>query len=239
MNAVEDYDHVRQYCANFGSAKEAFYYDGKESRDKSFILVEFENRESADEIIRSQLWGDEHADRTRSPKFNAKAISKSLPKLDSPATVVELNTTAGKDPLSKSKTNELLLKAASVDEQFEALYGQMAINDLFTRLRFLAMAQIEDAMKGMCPNARVYPYGSSGNGFGRATSDLDMVLMNHMFTVPSMASIMEYRESKMGDLQKHRRIKFLIFKNNFWYIFQFFLSSFNPRQLNIKFYYYR
>lgn len=139
------------------------------------------------------MWGDDYTERSRFPKFNAKAISKSLPKLDSAARLVDLNTTEGKPPLSKSETHELLLQADSVDEQIAIIFRRTAINDLFTRLRFLAMAQIEDAVKGVCPNARAYPFGSSASGFGRQKSDLDMVLVNHTFTVPSMASIMEFQ----------------------------------------------
>jgi len=46
--------------------------------------------------------------------------------------------------------------------------------DISTRIRFLACEQIEAALSGIFPSAEALPFGSSVNGFGKNSSDLDV-----------------------------------------------------------------
>lgn len=63
-----------------------------------------------------------------------------------------------------------------ISDQITTLYNYTKLNDVGTRLRFLTGIQIETCLSGMFPNATVYPFGSSVNGFGKMGCDLDLVL---------------------------------------------------------------
>lgn len=56
------------------------------------------------------------------------------------------------------------------------LYNLTKLNDLGIRLRFLTARQVENAVKGMFPEATAYPFGSSVNGCGKMGCDLDLLL---------------------------------------------------------------
>ena len=50
------------------------------------------------------------------------------------------------------------------------------MNDISSRIRFMACQQIEYALSSLFGQAQVLPFGSSVNSFGQNGSDLDMVV---------------------------------------------------------------
>lgn len=50
------------------------------------------------------------------------------------------------------------------------------MSDLSLRLRFITARQIEQALCGLFPSVNLLPFGSSINGFGNGTCDLDLYI---------------------------------------------------------------
>lgn len=63
-----------------------------------------------------------------------------------------------------------------MSDQMRILYDITKLNDIGTRLRFLAALQVESTISGMFPQVTAYPFGSSVNGYGKLGCDLDLVL---------------------------------------------------------------
>ncbi|KAJ8941745.1 hypothetical protein NQ314_010289 [Rhamnusium bicolor] len=63
-----------------------------------------------------------------------------------------------------------------VSEQMKELHSITKLNDVGIRLRYLTARQIENAVSGMFPSACAYPFGSSVNGYGKMSCDLDLLL---------------------------------------------------------------
>lgn len=61
-------------------------------------------------------------------------------------------------------------------KQIMTLYEKTKMSPTSSRIRFLACEQIELAISGMFPKAKVLPFGSSVNSYGTLGSDLDMAL---------------------------------------------------------------
>lgn len=72
--------------------------------------------------------------------------------------------------------SEIVRPQSSLDLHVTQLYEKTRLNELATRLRFLTAQQIETTVVCMIPALKVFPFGSSVNGFGRMGSDLDLVL---------------------------------------------------------------
>lgn len=73
-----------------------------------------------------------------------------------------LKVVDGFNEITSNDLHDLLLKENSIDNQINQLYKSTCINDLGTRLRFLAALQIENSVSGLFPYAKAYPFGSSG-----------------------------------------------------------------------------
>ena len=75
---------------------------------------------------------------------------------------------------------DILRKAATFDEQVSLLYEHTQLTDLSVRLKFISALQaqviINEYLDEIFPNAKVYPFGSTVNGFGKMGCDLDMAL---------------------------------------------------------------
>ena len=63
-----------------------------------------------------------------------------------------------------------------MDEQLELLAKRQGLSEAETRLRFLACSLMEEAFQSILPEASLHPFGSSINGFGRRSCDVDMYL---------------------------------------------------------------
>lgn len=65
----------------------------------------------------------------------------------------------------------------SITEVVENVYEEEKLTELESSLRYLVCSQISDAFRGLFPHCQVLPFGSSVNGLGTHTSDLDAVLV--------------------------------------------------------------
>lgn len=183
------YNELLSHCLQYGQVNATFLYQG--NNKEKLILVEFETKDSADEVIRTHKKLDtDSVEWSRYPKFTEQ-MQKSAPDRNV-ADSVPLDTTLGQPPIRRSELYRLLAKEESVARQIDTLFRRTCMNDLLIRHRYLALVQIEDSARGMSPNVRAYPFGSSASGFGKSTSDLDMVIVNHDLTILSMSSIMEH-----------------------------------------------
>ena len=63
-----------------------------------------------------------------------------------------------------------------LDEQIQAFYEHSRISDSLVRVKFFACEQVELMLRGLFPRAKVLPFGSSVNSFGKSGGDLDMCI---------------------------------------------------------------
>nr|XP_022909767.1 poly(A) RNA polymerase, mitochondrial isoform X3 [Onthophagus taurus] len=89
---------------------------------------------------------------------------------------VDLEVENGTNILVDTVIRERLQSTKSISEQMTLLHDLTKLNDIGTRLRYLAAKQVESALSGLFPNTIAYPFGSSVNGFGKMGCDLDIVL---------------------------------------------------------------
>lgn len=174
--AVENYDDLLKTCKQFGTIQSALPHD---TDLRKYLLVQYNTEEDAQNLLAAT----EHAaclsegitplkTRFLTHKPNERAESK-MPKKW---------TDIEKQFQVKESKKINYLKAISIDksidEQIQTLFDTSKLNDLSSRLRFLTALQIEEAISGIFANARVMPFGSSVNGFGKKCSDLDMMVIS-------------------------------------------------------------
>ncbi|KAK9883966.1 hypothetical protein WA026_004902 [Henosepilachna vigintioctopunctata] len=140
-----------------------------------FILVEFKNESDVVSTLSSSTFVEGNSTTPVNSQFlwfrsTSKKITKSKHK--NAALVIEDGIT----PMTNDRIRETLQKCNNVTEQILTLYNNTKMTDLECRLRFLTARQMELSVYGMFPHARVLPFGSSVNGFGKMGCDLDVVL---------------------------------------------------------------
>lgn len=189
VDDASKYSELLSHCLQYGNVNATFLYHGNSG--EKLILVEFAVKDSVDELIRSNKSMDADSRQwSRFPVFTEQ-MRKAAPNRNV-SDSVPLNTELGQPPIRRSELYRLLNEEQSIVGQIDTLFRRTSMNDLLIRHRYLALVQIEDSARGMSPNVRTYPFGSSASGFGKSTSDLDMVLVNHDLTVPSMAGVMDH-----------------------------------------------
>lgn len=81
---------------------------------------------------------------------------------------------------TRPSIEHILRNVSTFDEQANLLYEHTKLTDLSVRFKFLTALQaqivISEYLEDIFPHAKVYPFGSSLNGFGKEGCDLDMVL---------------------------------------------------------------
>lgn len=169
--------------------KSAFHYQCVFGKHR--IVVEYETEANAADALKDSVFDGPHVPAvSRFLWFRASKNTDSLASIpDIPAP--PLAAINGTQAVTSEALNELLLKQNNIDDQINELYQHTRINELGTRLRFLAALQIEDSVKGLFPYARVFPFGSSINGFGKFGSDLDVIL--HRFATYGDSSVEDRR----------------------------------------------
>lgn len=169
LDNVESGPNAYNYCKQFGEIKKAITYIVDENQHN--VLMEYETEEAAQEAFKhcgyengAIPWPNRYIKLNRSTLKDSN--SKDIP--------LEQGT------IFRQSVANLLKETESVDEQISLLYQHSRLNDLSIRIRFLGAMQVQNVLKGFLsyifPNARVYPFGSSLNGYGRMGCDLDMVL---------------------------------------------------------------
>lgn len=164
-----------KHCSQFGIIENMFHYT---SSSAHFVLVEFLNEEG----VKSVLSSCAHLDPTQvvpvhSPFlwFRAQEKKSKLQKRADDNTKLPLNYKQTDLP-SVSELYDLLIQAEHISDQILLLYNATCLNEIGARLRFLTANQIEVAIIGLFPQAQCIPFGSSVNGFGKVSCDLDIAV---------------------------------------------------------------
>lgn len=177
--STKDYNSLVSFCLQFGPITRVYRQNGiNNSQRKFFYLIEFQEKKSATEAIHSSVHKDSCFEsnvpiRSRFFMHNSKGFAIKRSNNNQSANVrhqIEVNT-AHRDAILNS-----LRQQKSIDAQLKILLNRNQISDLSYRLRYMAALQIEEAISGFFSNAKVLPFGSSVNGFGRMQSDLDIVV---------------------------------------------------------------
>lgn len=161
--------NVYHHCNQFGAIKNGIAYSMK--NDQNFILLEYEIEDSVHEAFRycgfsisSPQWQNQYLQLRQSALRNTHSK-------DAPLQYSSVDF--------KSVAN-ILNEAESIEKQILLLYEHSGVNDLATRLKFMSAMQAENIvnhfMSSIFPDAKLYPFGSTLNGFGLRGCDLDMIL---------------------------------------------------------------
>lgn len=156
--------------------KQCFHYSLSNAHH---ILVEFESIESVNAALghsRFQLCEDARQVIPTHSQFVWFSANNRILKPPKNESVPDVLTINGMNELKDGELMAMLRQADSVDDQIISLYRNTCLNELGTRLRFLAVLQVENTLSSIFPHIRAYPFGSSVNGFGKLGSDLDVVL---------------------------------------------------------------
>lgn len=160
---------VYHHCKQYGDIKNAFVYSLKDERN--LMLIEYENEDAVKETFKfcgfqpnTVNWPN------RVLSVRKSKLNPSLSK-DAPLQI---------DNAVEPPVAAILRKAHTFDEQVCLLYEHTRLTDLSVRLKFITALQtqvvINEFLDSIFPNAKVYPFGSSVNGFGKIGCDLDMAL---------------------------------------------------------------
>lgn len=160
---------VYHHCKQFGDIKNAFVYTLNDERN--LMLVEYSTVDAVKETFKFSGF---QSNAVHWPN-RMLAVRKS-----------ELNSALSNDaPIQYDnaiapKIANIVRNAESFDEQVDLLYAHTCLTDLSIRLKYVSALQtqsiINEFLDGIFPNAIVYPFGSTVNGFGKMGCDLDMAL---------------------------------------------------------------
>lgn len=178
VNSENSYQELFNYCSQYGAVKSAFHYKTPEEQN-NFILLEYQERSDCEDTLKHcQFNEDNPGVPVISPFlwFKATNTNKSKGKTTKEPPRLRCDDI---QPVEESALNDMLQSAQSLDDQILILYRATCLNDLGTRMRFLAANQLQTALNGMFPFIKAFPFGSSVNGFGKVGCDLDMILRLH------------------------------------------------------------
>lgn len=162
-------NNVYNYCKQFGDINAAIAYTPRDGRN--FVLLEYGNVDGFNEAIARV-------------SFKPDAVQWPLQLLRLRASKLHDYSADGPVQISYTRTPptivSILQEAACIEDQIDLLHRSTRITDVSMRLRFLATYQIERVlnhyMDRIIPKARILPFGSTMNGFGKLSSDLDVAL---------------------------------------------------------------
>lgn len=177
----QSYKDLYSYCSRFGNILSSHYYivdSNKGSTRSNYILLEFEQVASAAAALESSTIRESDTVELGAPvksRFMWFASDKNGAKLKPKTTPTKLVTSHVAE-VDKEYLQESLQLADSISAQMQILYDKTHLKELAVRMRFMAALQIEEIFSGIYLDTRVYPFGSSVNGFGKLGSDLDLIL---------------------------------------------------------------
>lgn len=181
VDSLELSANVYNYCNQFGEINNAIAYPMKDKRN--FVLIEYKNDDAISEAFKhcgypndAAIWMNQYLTLRKTALTESRSI-------DAPVTFSHVQ--------EPSMLN-ILMDAESIDDQITLLYRHTCINDALTRLKFMGAMQVQRIvnyfMPNIFPNAKIYPFGSTLNGYGRFGSDLDMALRFDKINEPSKAN---------------------------------------------------
>lgn len=166
--------NVYNYCKQFGEINAAIAFTPRSGQNS--VLLEYDSEDSFNEASKYFTF-----------KSNAVQWPMQFMKLRNSKQLQEFTGQSVDVPVTKSYTYtpnnivSILQNATNINEQIELLYKHTRITDISMRLRFLSTFQIEhvinDFLDKIIPKAHILPFGSTMNGFGKLSSDLDVALM--------------------------------------------------------------
>ncbi|XP_050445404.1 poly(A) RNA polymerase, mitochondrial isoform X2 [Cataglyphis hispanica] len=201
VKSLDSQDDLQNYCAQFGDILSMHHYQ----KDKEhYILIEFKDIVSINEIMSSASFGDEVSIAPIKSSvfwFRKRQFTLSYKKNQKK---IMLATENGCTYPTEKEIANFLHNAKSISGQIINLYEALKLNDLEIRLRFHTAYHLEQYFSRLFQNIKVLPFGSSLNGFGTKRCDLDLVLIldniqnkstNMVFHTKSM-KLNERREKK-------------------------------------------
>lgn len=202
VKSLDSQDDLQSYCAQFGDILSMHHYENKKEH---YILIEFKDIVSINEIMSSASFGDEDSIAPvkssvfwfRKGQFATLSYKKNYQKK------IMLSTENGCTYPTEKEIANFLRNAKSVTSlilyclcyncmlalfeidifnlqvsgQIIDLYEALKLNDLEIRLRFHTAYHLEQYFSRLFQNIKVLPFGSSLNGFGTKRCDLDLVLI--------------------------------------------------------------
>lgn len=178
VDAKDVCGQVYNHCKQFGDLNNAFVYTLKDERN--LMLIEYEHLDSVKETFKCTGFQPNTVNWPN--RVLALRKSKLNPSLSNDAPLQIDN--AVEPPVAG-----ILRNAETFDEQVNLLYEHTRLTDLSVRLKFITALQaqviINEYLDSIFPNAKVYPFGSSVNGFGKIGCDLDMALRFDKVAKPS------------------------------------------------------
>lgn len=171
------FDKLYKYCKQFGLLKNSFHYLHPEN-GSNFILLEYASTESASEALASGSYYNNSGEKASSPVKSRFLWLRAIKnEEDSVKKSNEMKLIVDNDiKLNEPKLRVALQQANSISDQMHLLHKHTRLNELAMRLRFIAALQMEEMFSGIFLKPKVYPFGSSVNGFGKLGSDLDLIL---------------------------------------------------------------
>lgn len=200
--SLNSQDDLQSYCAQFGDILSMHHY--QKDKQNNYILVEFKDLVSINEIISSASFMDEDliAPVKSSVFWFRKGQFVALHHKKNNQEKIILSTENGCTCPTEKEISNFLQNAKSVmslilylyyncmlalfeidilnlqiSGQIIDLYEALKLSDLETRLRFHTAHHLEQYFSRLFQNTKVLPFGSSLNGFGRKRCDLDLVLI--------------------------------------------------------------
>lgn len=174
VNSEKSYPELYSVCSRFGEIESAFHYKVKDD-NLHFILLEFNSIAGYEEALRNCNFNlDKPGVPVCSPFVWFKALKSNKFKetfSDYPKLKEESTQAVDDETLFDS-----LASAANINDQILILYRLTKLNELGSRLRYMAGRQLEMAISGMFPSTQACLFGSSVNGFGKMGCDLDLIL---------------------------------------------------------------
>ena len=166
---------LASYChEQFGDVESLHYFNNKSSNNFThFFIVNFSDERTVNSILNSaQHSVTDGLSATPVPVYSpflwlqGGKVSRNIDKFKT------VPVDYGHGAISEQKIQTM----SDVSEQMYHLWQRTEMTDTSLRLRFLVCRQLELAIAGMFPHAKVLPFGSAINGFGTCESDQDMVL---------------------------------------------------------------
>lgn len=175
VDARRSCNDLHEYLSSLGEVRIMYHYVNQ--KNSHYALVEMADHEQASDIIHlanKSKTGMLTIGQSGVPYFKTRRIRIRLRNNKELDDDKVLEASPYKVPstsiLDKNDGTSLSLKMVQ-------LYLQSTINDLGYRLRFLTCLQVEAILKTLDPSIVVLPFGSSVNGFGNKSGDLDMVAL--------------------------------------------------------------
>lgn len=143
VNSDKSYNELHNYCSKYGNIRGSHHYCISED-DLHYILIEYNNLDECEAVLEASSYAEDNRGiPVKSPFLWFRAGSKQQSKIKAiTKTNNNLKTKDGIRMPNNNEINELLQVAETLEDQILTLYRATCLNDLATRLRYLAAKQV-------------------------------------------------------------------------------------------------